>query len=200
MLLLAWLFGATQQILSARKERSWRRVVTVVAGTLMMIGALGFFGAALSAIGALNWLPSSFEWPAGYTKGVVSTADNYHLVPHTPSGRVQVYDRSWKFLRGWNVDAGAGTFKLYITDTNHIHVVTARGRMHYVYEISGKLLSSESYEETGANYSTFGSRGSSYAVPTPFWLYVFSSPFYSWLAAGAGIGLFVLRDKVFKRK
>ena len=48
----------------------------------------------------------------GFAKGVVSTEDHYFVVPHTPSGRVQIYDSNWKFLWGWNVEAGAGTFKL----------------------------------------------------------------------------------------
>ena len=34
----------------------------------------------------MNWLPTSFEWPVGYTGGVVSTAEGLHVVPHTPSG------------------------------------------------------------------------------------------------------------------
>src|SRR5436853_384195 len=82
--------------------RGWRRWLTITASCLMVVGAAGFFGTALSAAGGLNWLPSSFEWPVGYTGGVVSTSQGLHVVPHTPSGRVQEYDANWSFLTGWH--------------------------------------------------------------------------------------------------
>ena len=75
------------------------------------VGAMGFLGSMLSAVGGLNWLPDSFEWPAGYVDGVVYTNNGIYIVPLTPSGRVQLYDAEWKFIRGWHVDAGGGTFK-----------------------------------------------------------------------------------------
>jgi hypothetical protein len=196
LMLAVWLFGAVKEFRSASKDRSWWKFVRMIAATFMGIGALGFFGTALVAIGGFRQLPASFEWPVGHSKGVVSTKDNHFVVPHTPSGRVQVYDRNWKFLRGWNVDAGAGTFTLHISDTNHINVVTARRQMHYVYDLHGKLLSSENYSVAGSRYGSFPNVGESYFVPTSFWLLVFTSPFYSWLMIAAGFGLFFLQHKM----
>src|SRR5262245_48758481 len=193
-----WIFLVVSQIRAAIKDRGGRRLLTVLAATLILIGALGFFGTALSAIGAFRWLPASFEWPIGSASGVVTTRDLFYVVPHTPSGRVQVYDRNWKFLRGWSVDAGAGTFKLYVTDTNHIHVVTARGHMHYTYDLGGKLLASDAYPNTGTAYGSFPDEGVSCDVPTPIWLWIFSSPLFSWFAAAAGICLLVIKEKKFK--
>src|SRR5262249_50277691 len=82
---------------SSERGRGWRRWLTTTASCLLVVGAAGFFGSALSAAGGLNWLPSSFEWPVGYASGVVSTPEGLHVVPHTPSGRVQVYDANWSF-------------------------------------------------------------------------------------------------------
>jgi len=199
-ILAVWLFLAVSEVRSAMKQHSWSRAITFFGAAFIAIGAIGFFGSALAAMGAFNWLPSSFEWPVGHAHGVVSTKDHYFVVPHTPSGRVQLYDNNWKFLQGWNVDAGAGTFKLFITDTNHIHVVTARGQKHYAYDLDGHLLASATYPASGTGYSSFPSEGESYLVPTPVWLWVFSSPFFSWLAAAAGFGLFIARDKMQKRR
>ena len=75
---------------------------------LLLIGVTGFLGAGFSSAGGLNWLPSSFEWPVGSVDGVVTTKDGLHVVPHTPSGRIQIYDSGWHFTRGWRVDAGGG--------------------------------------------------------------------------------------------
>jgi len=198
-ILVVWLFGAASEFWSAKRQSSWQRILGFLASTLIAIGALGFFGSALAAMGGLNWLSQSFEWPVGHATGVVSTKDGYRVVPHTASGRVQIYDSNWKFLRGWNVDAGAGTFKLFITDTNHIHVITARLNRHYVYDINGNLVSQESYPATGAGYSSFPSEGINCYVPTPIWLWVFTSPFYSWAVAMAGLGCFIAKDKITKR-
>jgi hypothetical protein len=199
VMLAAWALLAVVEVRSATKAHGWRKFIRLLAAMCVGVGGLGFFGTALIAVGALNPLPSSFEWPVGYATDVVTTKDNYFVVPHTPSERVQIYDSNWKFLRGWNVDAGGGTFKLHITDTNRIHVVTARGQMHYVYELNGNVVSSEKYSAAGRSYSSFPEEGDSYLVPTPVWLWVFTSPFYSWLTAAIGLGLFALNDKM-KRK
>ena len=195
VLLAVWLFAAVCQIREAMRLKSWHRLVTLVAATLLAIGAIGFFGSGLVAEGGSKWLPNSFEWPAGYCNGVVMTRDHYYIVPLAPVSRVQVYDRNWKFIRGWNVDAAGGMFKLFVTDTNHIHVVTARRMMHYEFDLKGELLSSTTYPDTGTGYSSFPSEGGSYVVPTPLLLWVFSSPFLSWLAAVMGIGLLIATDK-----
>lgn len=199
MMLTVWILFAVVEFRSATKAHGWRKFVRLFAAMCIGVGSLGFFGTALIAIGALNQLPTSFEWPVGYATGVVSTKDNYFVVPHTPSGRVQIYDSNWRFLRGWNVDAGAGTFKLHITDTNRIHVVTARGRMHYVYDLNGKVVLIENYSATGRSYSSFPEEGHSYLVPTPVWLWSFTSPLYSWLTAVIGLGLFTLNDKLMRK-
>jgi hypothetical protein len=198
-MLAVWIFLGVSQIRVAIKDRGARRWLTVLAAALIMIGALGFFGTALSALGALSWLPASFEWPIGLASGVVTTGDRYYVVPHTSSGRVQVYDRDWKFLRGWSlVSGGTGGFKLYVTDTNHVHVVTLRGRMHYTYDLRGKLLTSENYADIGITYASFPDDGVSCDVPTPIWLWFFSSPLFSWFAAMAGMCLLAFKEKKFK--
>ena len=144
-------------------------------------------------------MPGSGELPVGFVNGVVSTKDGYFVVPHTPFGRVQIYDRDWKFVRGWNVDASAGTFSLFVTDTNRIHVVTARRQKHFEFDLNGKLLTETTYAETGTNYSSFKMGGDAYVVPTPWFLWVFSSPLFSWSSAALGLGLFAVKDKVIAR-
>src|SRR5579863_4024374 len=91
-ILSAWVFFGIRSLWSTKNETGTRCWLIGTAATLVIIGAIGFFGAALSASGGLNWLPNSFEWPVGYASGVVSTRDDLFVVPHTPSGRVQVYD------------------------------------------------------------------------------------------------------------
>jgi hypothetical protein len=167
--------------------RRWKRWVKVVGFGLMALGAAGFFGIALSATGGLNWLPQTCEWPAGSAKGVLVMPNGEHVIPLRAAGRIQVYDSAWKFLRGWYVDAYAGTFEIQIFDTNRIEVLTARGDMRYLYSLSGSLLSKGTY--ASQNYADFHPGAQSVIVPTHWWLWTFTGPFYSWAVAMLGLAM-----------
>jgi len=196
VILAAWVFRGAIELRASLRQQGWRRPVHLLAAMLFTIGAVGFLGSALSSMGVFHW-PNSFEWPAGYCSGVVTTPQGHFMVPLTRIGRVQIYDQDWKFVRGWNVDASSGAFKLFIKDTNHIQVVTVRGRRLLEYDFEGHLLSSSNYQPTGtgAGYSSFPSPGNTYIVPTPIYLWVFSSPFLSWGAAIAGMAMLKLNAK-----
>jgi hypothetical protein len=181
-----------------RKAFGIRKLLTIAGGMLVSIGVVGFFGSALSAVGGLNWLGASLEWPAGFVSGVVTTEQGVHIIPHTPSGRIQIYDANWKFIRGWPVDAGGGTFKLSSTETNTVEVVTARGQWRYVFDFNGNLLNQENYSP--ATYSNFPESGEAYFIPTKPWLWVFSHPFLSWGTAVCGITLLIVDNKFQKRR
>ena len=194
IMLLAWLLFAVKQFFSAGREAGWKRFRLSLASLLVAVGATGFFGSFISASGGLDWLPESFEWPIGLATGVVSTGDHFFAVPHPPSGRVQIYDSDWKFVNGWNVDAGGGTFRLFTSNTNQVNVVTSRGRWHYVFDLRGKLLAKENYPLDSND--PFPKQGASYTVRTAPWLWVFTNPFCSWLGAAAGMGLFIAERKL----
>lgn len=197
-MLMAWMFFSFLQLQTAIRERSWTRLISLAAGSCLAIGAIGFFGSALSAVGGLNWLPDSFEWPAGFCSGVVSTEDRYFIVPHEPSGRIQIYDSDWKFVRGWHVDGGGGALRVFVRNTNEIHVLAAR--KHLVYGLGGNMLSREDYSAADIASRALPGEGKAFNVPTPILLQVFSSPFYSWLVAMVGMVLIVARTKMSNRR
>jgi len=202
--LLVVLIGGTFIILAAsisfssERGRGWRGWLTTAASCFLVVGAAGFFGSALSAVGGLNWLPNSFEWPVGYTGGIVSTAEGLHVVPHTPSGRIQVYDANWSFLTDWHVDAEGGTFKLLAPAGGRIDAITARGQWHYVFDMDGRLISKNSYQPK--SYSSFPDEGESLVVPTSPWLWAFSSPGISWAVGATGMVILAVVQKAGKRK
>ncbi len=178
---------------SSSKIPRWKRIATFAGSGLLVIGGCGFFGSALSAVGGLNWLPDSFEWPVGYAQGVVTTSDNYNIVPHTPSGRIQVYDPHWNFVTGWHVGAGGEVFKLDVAEDDNIHVITGRTDLHYVFEKDGTLISKDTCEP--AAYDLFPDNGKSIVVATAPWLWPFSNPIISWAVGAIGAGLLFLGSK-----
>ncbi len=182
----------------AKKQIGIRKLLTATGAMLISIGVIGFFGSGLSSLGGLNWLGATFEWPAGFVSGAITTKDGIHIVPHTPSGRIQLYDTNWKFIRGWHVDASGGTFKLVPTGANIVEVITARGQWDYVFDLDGNLLKKESYSP--ANYSSFPEPAEAYFVPTKPWLWIFSHPFLSWGTAACGMILLIINNKLGKRR
>jgi hypothetical protein len=157
---------------------------------LVIIGACGFFGSGMAAVGILK-IPKWFEWPAGNVCGIQTTNDGNHVVPLVPSGRVQIYDANWHFLHGWQVGAHGGDFKLECRASGRIEVYTGRGNQHYSYTENGDLISATTYSESD---SPRNSAGSCVVVRTSPLGWVFSSPFFSWGTAVIGIaGLAILK-------
>jgi hypothetical protein len=163
-------------------------------GFLIIVGIVGFWGPWYFALGILQ-LPNSFQWPAGFTNGVVRTPDGKYVVPLIPSGRVQLYDSQWRFLRGWHIDANAGAIKVECPANGTIEVFTARGLHHYSFTQDGRLISAQPLS-TYAEYDSLHTEGTSVEVPTSPLLWVLSSPFLSWgVGAIGGIGLTFVKKR-----
>ena len=167
--------------------RSAGTLISGIAGVLLIAyGMLGFLGALMSATERLPWKSEGTEFPMGRVDGAVIDADGLIYCPSTPWGRIQLYDRDKRFIRGWFVNAFGGVFRLHVNAQNHLEVATARGRMFYVFDREGHLLSSASYEPR--SYPDFDSwRGSVVWVPTPFYLLPLTHPIVAWLVAAAGM-------------
>lgn len=146
-----------------------------LGGFLVLLGALGFFGSALLSLGVVS-LPSSFEWPSGYVQGIVTSSDGLNIVPLEPSGRVQIYNPQWRFMRGWQVNAEGGPFRVVVYQPGTIGVYTRRGKHHFTYSATGELLASTTYTEP---FDSMTNEGHSMVVPTFAILWPFSSPFLS---------------------
>lgn len=186
---LVWIVLAARAMGREFKLADRFKWIAVVIPFLIVVGISGFLATALSAAGVLD-LPPSREWPAGYVRGVVTAADGKYIVPLPPAGRVQLYDPQWHFIRGWNVDAGGGDFKVEYSPNGLIEVFTQRGAFHYSFTEDGSLIST-----AGILPESFDSLpcGESVLVPTSPLLWVFSSPWLSWGTALIGIiGLTIL--------
>jgi hypothetical protein len=165
-----------------RVEVDFLNPVTWIMSLLVLVGVVGVLASFLSAMGPLR-LPNDYEWPVGYVRGVVTTPDGNHVVPHWPSGRVQIYDSQWRFLRGWNVDSWGGYFWVRCSPSGEIEVYPMRGNSRYSFTQEGRLLASERVD---GNWPRLP-KGQSVFVPTPFLLWIFSSPIISGLVATVGI-------------
>jgi hypothetical protein len=184
-----WLYCAVRDVTRQFKWGHRSNWFIGLMGLFVLIGASGFFGAGMSAVGFLKF-PNSFEWPAGNVCGVKRTTDGKYVVPLVPSGRVQIYDADWRFLRGWHVGAHGGDFKVECPATGGIEVYTGRGQHHYSFTENGELISATTYSGADSPQDS----GSCVVVPTSLLGWIFSSPFISWGVAVTGwVGLWIFK-------
>jgi hypothetical protein len=186
-LLVAWsLYAATS---SLRRARGYRKLVGFVGGILAAYGITAFCGLTLSAKGSL---PASFEWPMGRADQLIDAPDGRRIAVHEASARIQVYDKDWRLLHAWVVNAGAGDFKAILLPQDKLVVWTVRGAQRYVFTLDGTQVERTSYPLE--QYQRLPVTAGPGDVPTPILLWPFSSPFAAWSVAIAGGLLLVLSD------
>jgi hypothetical protein len=195
IMLAVWVIQAIRLTFS-QKGFTWKSALNFLASACLIIGAVGFFGSALSSTAGLG-ASQSFEWPIGATDKALKYPDGSIVVPHEPSGRVQIYDKSLQFVRGLPVKASGGSFKLFPAENSTFYIFTARGDIKYHYDLNGNLLSSQKY--TGA-YPKDSSELVGVSIPTPMYLQVFTHPFASWFVAAFGMFLLFITGEARGQK
>jgi hypothetical protein len=178
-----------------------RRIpITFLFIPLAVVGVAGFFGAGVASAGGLDVL-EPFEWPIGRTSKAVQTPSGIFVVPHEPSGRIQLYDGQRRFIRGWRIESGGGMFTLQAPTDDQIAVFTARGNRHFVYDLHGRLLTSTTYDADvkpsplarTADHITL-------TIPTRWYLWPMTHPFGAWSCLFATIIILVWRDAQRRRQ
>lgn len=179
----------------SQKGFQLKSVVNRVAGVLLIVGAAGFFGTM--AFSSANLETAKFEWPIGTTLSAYPHTDNSYIVLHEPSGRIQIYDGSLKYIRGWGVNAYTGSFNLLPAEDDTFFIYTARGEMKYLYDLEGNLLSSEKYSDT---FPYKKEHLEKLSIPTPFYLWGFTNPAKAWVLMILGFILLHITGRAERKK
>lgn len=182
------------------KANGWFRLQLVLGLFFLLYGLGGFLGSALIAAQTIR-LPSDMEWPIVSAQGYVTTPDGIHIVPHTPTGRIQLYDANWQFIRGWNIDAEGGTFLLLPAKRDSIEVITERPKRqgwHYSCNLHGKVLSKNSLAPR--KFHDFAEPKENASIPTYPWLWPLAHPFGTWALFVIGLSVFAISRKIINPK
>ncbi len=174
VLIAVWsLYAIFHGIIHTIKRGGRSRWVVVAMWFLVLVGCVGFFAIGGAAAGILK-VSNSFEWPAGLVKGVATTANGNRVVPLGSSGRPQLYDGKWKFLRGWHIEAFTGDFKVECPPNGTIKVYTAKRHHLYTFTEQGELVGSTMYD---GDFESVPASDSYVHVPTRLLGWLFSREF-----------------------
>src|ERR1700691_2185351 len=88
--------------------------LAVASAALCVMGFEGFCALWLVGTGTIELSPTT-NCPAGRVQQYAEFPHGQRVVPLVPESRVQVYDASWRFLRGWNLDTGGKPFIVLTT-------------------------------------------------------------------------------------
>ena len=168
-----------------RLHLNYKKLLQVVCLVISTSGLICFLVSIL--VGESHFLPDSFEWPVGYADNIISIQSGLHIVPHIPSGRIQIYSSDWKFIRGWSAHASGRDFKVMPFDEGkqQIAIVTARGDKKYYFDIDGKFLSRESV--LPFSYNLFPKSGTSHWIGTSIWLLPLAQSYIAWCISMTGV-------------
>jgi hypothetical protein len=163
------------------------------SGVVECYGLFAFFVQAAAAAGGLSFLPSSLEFPVWRPERAVRDAAGRTIVG-LPSGRIQVYDASGRFERGWFVPALGGDFVIAPPLDGRITVLTQRNVLRLVYDERGTLLSQQPRERGAIVRGPSAELPSGIAAPVAAW--PLASPALALgLAFAGGLGVWRWRAK-----
>jgi hypothetical protein len=177
--------GVVYQLARGLPPPGYDRWAYSASGVVAIYGWFAFFVQAAAASGGLSFLPSSLEFPVWRPDRVVRDGAGRTIVGLVPSGRVQVYDTSGRFERGWFVPASGGDFVLAPPLDGRITVLTQRNVLRLVYDERGTLLSREARERGAMVRGPSAEMPSGIAAPILAW--PLASPLLAWGIGVAGM-------------
>jgi len=113
----------------------------------LLVWFLGGSFALLSAFGVRMVIEYNI-FPLHDINGIVIDSKGRIYCESSFWGRLQVYSSSGEFMRGWFSGSSGGACQIELDDDDLIHVYTARGGNHYVYDEMGKLICKTKLKET----------------------------------------------------
>ncbi len=191
---LGFLGGTVHAVVKALRGPGARPWLVLPAGLLLVYGGVGFFSQAASSTGALAFVPTSVEFPVWRPESTLRTARDLTYVGLAPSSRVQVYDETGAFLRGWFVPTGGKRFRL-LPAPNGISVVGHR--MEARYDDQGRPVYGDETATAAMKDVLISDRPPVDVEWSPLW-WPLASPFVAWAVGAIGMaGLYVSSPSAF---
>jgi hypothetical protein len=192
----------------------WARFFcAIVAVIATSVGMLAFLGPLMLPAMVPNGF-RNLEFPLSGITSVALDKDGDVFVGLASSQRIQVYDPSGRFMRGWFVDANGGSFQVYLDEEADVYIYSIRRNEYIKYLTSGIRMGRASQSDLPSTKGAWTQNslpsvsdnffGTEIVVPAPtnrntqvrigndFLHSVLRSPFPAWLYIVIGIAVFNL--------
>lgn len=158
-LIVGFSYGLIANLLDAIKRKSLlRAIVAIITVVGLFMAALGLFSTVLGSLTAEGFHPgvqSSSELPLGRLGGITGDAAGNLFCGLQSYNRVQVYDDSGQFQRGWFIQSYGGEFRIRTNGDDHIEVACTRGRKIFTYNAEGETISEADDDKYGSIFDEF---------------------------------------------
>ncbi len=118
---------------------------------LFIVAGLNWF--APSLIRNTKFIQSSTELPLAHLQGIVADQQGNVYIGIQFYERIQLYDTTGNFQKGWFVNTAGGSFRLKMNELNQLEVATARTNLHYIFDQDGNIVA---LNENSDAYGDFG--------------------------------------------
>jgi hypothetical protein len=139
-----------------------------IIGTAALLGILCMIAGPVVAFAGRHLPLGSIEFPLVDVQAVDADAHGNVVLSDGYYGRIQLYDSSGRFTRGWPADAGGGGFTTSFLDSGHVASFASRRRSTLVYTLEGDPVSEDarpvSPEERSGRLAIRAPGGSSVSV------------------------------------
>ena len=130
-----------------------KKTARILSFILLFIGFSFFFVKG-------NLFGKDKEIPLGEIKGIIVDSNKNIYVGCGFYDRIQVYDKSGKFIKNWKISAYNGDFTINFSKDENISIVTLKNDQKTVYSKVGKKIytkpfNSENYIKTKRNLKSF---------------------------------------------
>jgi hypothetical protein len=123
-----------------------KKVINIMLIVVILLGFFSFFGKDL--IESIT-MRNNTELPFCGIQGIVADTDGDIYIALLDYEIIQVYDKSGKYLKRWNVMSYAGSFRIDITKENTIAVYPARGSVISHYKLNGDYITHSKENDLG---------------------------------------------------
>ena len=142
-----------------------QKAVWVISRLLMAVGATGFIGGGLIAMGFID---VDFELPLGHVSAITVDETEHIYLALEFYGYIQKYGPDGQFLSNWrSASASGGAFNMRYDD-QRIITSTARGNRQVIYDLEGNIIEAikdaDAYDWDLKNQQAVSPAGNTYTL------------------------------------
>ena len=131
-------------LLNTKKTYQTAIIINMASLVFAILGLIGWFGNIIAAQELPFWGAPSSELPLGDLRGIAVDSEGRIYCGLQSYERIQVYDASGSFIRGWFVKANGGSFRIRLNSDDQLEVATARNDMFYIFDHNGLIIDQKS--------------------------------------------------------